>query len=275
MTATLFAAALLIAAVLLLWRSQERILFQPPRLDEEPPDTGRITYEAIDGQRLSGFLIGDPRQAPGVLICFHGNADLAVWQIDWARSIEKLTGCAVFLAEYRGYMSLGGRPTYATSKLDARAAYDHMRIAYGVDRNRAAYFGHSLGSGIAVELAEIHPPRSLVLQAPFTTAQAMARLIVWPPITYIWKVFSRIHFDTTGIIAELDTPVSVAHGKRDRVVPFRMGLEVFQSAKHKGALLVVDRAGHSDLPQVGGDEYWRWITASLEPLIGTDKEQRA
>ena len=275
MTTALFAAALLIAAILLLWRSQERILFQPPRLDEEQPESGRISYDAIDGQRLSGYLIGDPRHAPGVLICFHGNADLAVWQIDWARTIEKRTGCAIFLAEYRGYMSLGGTPTYATSKLDARAAYDHMRIAYGVDRNRAAYFGHSLGSGIAAELAEIHPPRCLLLQAPFTTAQAMARLIVWPPITYIWKIFSRIHFDTTAIVSELDAPVSVAHGKRDRVVPFRMGMEVFQRAKCKGALLVVDRAGHNDVAQIAGEDYWRWITDSLQPLIGTHKTKRA
>lgn len=274
MTAILFAGVLLVGSILLLWRSQERILFQPPRLDDAPPEIGRITYEAIDGQKLAGYLIGDPQQAPGVLICFHGNADLAVWQIDWARVIERRTGCAVFLAEYRGYMSLAGKPTYETSKLDARAAYDHMRVTYGVDRSRAAYFGHSLGSGIAVELADIHPPRALLLQAPFTTAQAMARLIVWPPITYIWKLLSRIHFDTIAIVSELDTPVSVVHGKRDRIVPFRMGMEVYGACRCKGALLIVDRGGHSDLPQIAGEDYWRWISESLQPLISGDKAKR-
>ena len=275
MTAALFAVALLIGSILLLWRSQERILFQPRPLEEDAPETGRISYETVDGQQLSGYLIGDPRHAPGVLICFHGNADLSVWQIDWARTIERRTGCAVFLAEYRGYMSLGGKPTYATSKLDARAAYDHMRIAYGVDHTRAAYFGHSLGSGVAAELAEIHPPRSLLLQSPFTTAQAMARLIVWPPITYIWKLFSRIHFDTIVIVSEIDIPVCVAHGKHDRIVPFRMGMEVYERAKRKGALLVVDRGGHSDLPQVAGEDYWRWVSDSLQPLLAADSTKRA
>lgn len=275
MTAALFAAALLIASILLLWRSQERILFQPPILNEDTRESGRVSYETIDGQRLAGYLIGDPHDAPGVLICFHGNADLSVWQLDWARSIEKRTGCAVFLAEYRGYLSLGGKPTYATSKLDARAAYDHVRIAYGVDRTRVAYFGHSLGSGIAAELAEIHPPQSLLLQSPFTTAQAMARVIVWPPITFIWRILSRIHFDTTAIVSELEIPVSVAHGKRDRIVPFRQGIEVFNRAKKKGSLLVVDHGGHSDLPQVAGEDYWRWITESLQPLISSDKAKRA
>jgi hypothetical protein len=275
MTAALFAIALLLGSVLLLWRSQERILFQPPPLDEEAPESGRISYDAIDGQRLSGYLIGDPRDAPGVLICFHGNADLAIWQMDWARQIEKRTGCAVFLAEYRGYMSLDGRPTYATSKLDARAAYDHMRVTYGLDRSRAAYFGHSLGSGVATELAEIHPPRALLLQAPFTSAQAMARIIVWPPITYIWRLLSRIHFDTTAIVADLDVPVSVAHGKRDRIVPFRMGMEVFKAARRKGALLVVENGAHNDLQQVAGEDYWRWVSESLQPLMAPDNAKRA
>jgi pimeloyl-ACP methyl ester carboxylesterase len=150
-----------------------------------------------------------------------------------------------------------------------------MRVTYGIDRSRAAYFGHSLGSGIAVELAEIHPPQALLLQAPFSTARAMARLIVWPPITYIWKLLSRIHFDTIAIVSELDVPVSVVHGKRDRIVPFRMGMEVYHAARRKGPLLVVDRAGHSDLPQIAGEDYWRWVSESLQPLIGADKAKRA
>src|SRR6185312_2694720 len=100
-------------------------------------------YDAVDGQPLLGFLIGDPRSAPGVLICCQGNADLAVWQMDWARTVERRTGDSVFLAEYRGYMSLGGSPTYETSKLDARAAYDHVRIAFGAGLEPVASSGPS------------------------------------------------------------------------------------------------------------------------------------
>ena len=114
--------ALLVGSVLLLWRSQERILFQPPRLREAPPESGRVSYDTVDGQRLTGFMVGDPKSAPGTLLCFHGNADLAVWQLDWARMVNRHTRYAVFLAEYRGYMSLGGNPTYSSTKLDARGA---------------------------------------------------------------------------------------------------------------------------------------------------------
>src|SRR5258707_553276 len=196
MIGTLLVLGLLFGFLFLLWWSQERILFQPPRLDEPPVESGRVHYSAAAGQQLVGFVVGDPRTALGVLLCFHGNADLAVWQLEWARRLERQTRHAVFLAEYRGYMSLGGSPTYANTKLDARAAYDHLRVAFGLDRARMAFFGHSLGSAIATELAEIHPPAALLLQSPFSSARAMARLIVTLPLALIWRTISRIHFDT-------------------------------------------------------------------------------
>ena len=267
MIGVLLVLGLLLGFVFLIWWSQERILFQPPRLDGIPVESGRVHYKAADGQQLVGFVVGDPRNAPGVLICFHGNADLAVWQLDWAAEVERRTDYAVVLAEYRGYMSLGGSPTYSNTKLDAQAAYDHLVSALGVQPGRIAYFGHSLGSAIATELAEIHPPRSLVLQSPFSSARAMARLIVSPPVVLAWKAISRIHFDTERAVSRLDVPVSVAHGKRDRIVPFRMGVEVYEAAKRKGELLLLDNAGHNDVAEVGEDEYWSWLKTAL----GTDR----
>lgn len=272
MIAALTVAAAMLTALLLLWRLQERILFQPPPLTEKAPEAGRVVYDALDGQRLMGYLIGDPKSARGVLLCFHGNADLSAWQIEWGRLVQRHSEFAVFLAEYRGYMSLGGIPTYQTTKLDARAAYDYLRIVVGVDRSRLAYFGHSLGSAIATELAEVHPPAALILQSPFTSARAMARLIATPAVTLVWRAISRIHFDTPRAVAELDVPVSVAHGRRDRIVPVRMGLEVYQAARNRGELLIVDSAGHNDVAEVAGTEYWQWLAGCLHGLSRTTVE---
>jgi pimeloyl-ACP methyl ester carboxylesterase len=263
----LVVAGIVAGLVVLVWWSQERILFQPPSFIDTRAESGRVAYDAVDGQRLVGFVVGDPAAAPGVLLCFHGNADLAVWQLDWAREVERRTRFAVFLAEYRGYMSLGGAPTYATTKLDARAAYDHLRIAFTVERSRIAYFGHSLGSAIATELAEIHPPCALLLQSPFSSARAMARLIVTPPIVLAWRAISRIHFDTVRAVSQLDIPVSVAHGHRDRIVPFRMGVEVYEAAMRKGELLAVEAAGHNDVAQIAAADYWDWISRALQPVV--------
>jgi uncharacterized protein len=234
----------------IVWWSQERVLFQPPHYEAEV-QLGRINYEASDGQPLTGYLVGEPAAAKGALLCFHGNADLAMWQLTWARAVTDRTGFTVVLAEYRGYMSLGGTPTYATAKLDG-----------------VAYFGHSLGSAVAAELAQSRKPRALLLQSPFTSASAMARRILTPVIARFWSLVSRVHFYTTGIVATLDVPVAVAHGKRDRIVPFEMGMAVYGASRVKGPLLVVDDAGHNDIPALAGERYWNWMAAALGVTIG-------
>jgi fermentation-respiration switch protein FrsA (DUF1100 family) len=255
--------ALLVCFLFLVWYGQERILFQPPRHWIDIETDGKVEYKASAGQQLAGYIVGDPRNGAGVLLCFHGNADLTVWQTDWAAAVAAVTGYTVFLAEYRGYLSLDGTPTYASTKLDSNAAYNYVVSTLGIDPARIAFFGHSLGSGVATELAEVHSPSVLILQSPFTSARAMARLMVSPPVEAFWNRVSRIHFGTQRAVASLPVPVSVAHGKRDRIVPFRMGLQVYESARKKGELLIVEKAGHNDLPSVGGDDYWKWITASL------------
>jgi len=70
---------------------------------------------------------------------------------------------------------------------------------------------------------------------------------------------------TREVVSHLDVPVFIAHGKRDRVVPFRMGVEVYEAAKRKGQLLLVDNAGHNDVADVGGPDYWTWVKRALSP----------
>jgi len=94
----------------------------------------------------------------------------------------------------------------------------------------------------------------------------MARLIVTLPVVLVWRTISRIQFDTVRVVSDLDVPVSVVHGRRDRIIPFRMGVEVYEAAKRKGKLLLVEGAGHNDVAEIGGSDYWRWLTESLKPL---------
>jgi fermentation-respiration switch protein FrsA (DUF1100 family) len=286
-TITIVAAIVvsLAAMVVLVWWQQERIIFQPPRpvpaLDLDS-DCARLSYEAADGQPLLALVVrpahrghdqlrGGPR---GLLLAFHGNADLAIWMVPWAREVVRRTGHTVMLAEYRGYGGLSGSPTYERARLDARAAHEQASRVLGEEGTegsepgRLAIFGHSLGSAIAAELAaeladRSMPPRVVILESPFTSARAMARFVVWRPVLATWRLISRVHYDTLARVAALEIPVWVAHGTSDLVVPARMGQEVFAAARVKGELLLVRGAGHNDVAITGGAEYWGWIERAL------------
>lgn len=259
------AVVLILALVGVVSVFQERIAFQPQGPPyPSPGDARRVDYLAPDGQALFAYVVGDPANATGLLLVFHGNADMAATQVDWARELVSRTGLAVMIAEYRGYAGLAGKPTYVGSQLDADAVYEFAIGDLHIPADRIAFFGHSLGTAIATELATRQRPFALVLQSPFTSAQEMARMLVGHrPSDFSWNLFSRIHFDTTEKVKTLDVAVSVAHGGRDRLISPSMGRQVFEAAHTKDQWLLVPTASHNDVAIQGGDVYWQWLTRAL------------
>jgi fermentation-respiration switch protein FrsA (DUF1100 family) len=284
-------AGIVVAAMLMwvlfttlwLWRNQESVVFQPPTADiDAPAPAKRVEFKAADGHPLFGYLLepGPPKVAGSpltVVIAFHGNADLAAWLVPWARELADRAGVLVLLSEYRGYAGIPGRPSYAAATADARGALDFTRTV--LRPSRIVLFGHSLGTGVATDVADaMRPdaPAALVLQSPFTSAREMATRMLVPPIPWLWRQISRVHYDTRAIVARLASPVWVAHGTRDVVIPVRMGREVFTAARRPAELLIVNGAGHNDVADVGGDRYWQWLTAAVssEPRTAADVESR-
>ena len=272
--AVVVGALLLVAlSVGAVWYRQERIAYQPPHENPAPPrGVERVDFAASDGQPLYAYIIEPPTGTPaavGVLIAFHGNADLATWQIGWAREIARRTSWCVVLAEYRGYGGLAGSPDYHGLRRDARAAWDYVREAVASSRPTAV-FGHSLGSAVAVELAtELVDedtavlPVMLLLQSPFTSARDMARIVSTRPVHALWNLIARVHYDTRAKLARLAMPVWIAHGERDWLVPVAMGRELHVRCRHAGPLLLVSEAGHNDVDERGADRYWEWMTGAL------------
>ncbi len=255
---------------------QERIAFQPQGPPYPEAKAHRVDYVAADGQRLFAYLVGAHVGDKPLLIAFHGNADMAVLQLDWAEKIFQYTGVPVMIAEYRGYAGLPGKPSYEGSQLDAEAAYVFANETLHAQPDRIAFFGHSLGSAIATELAARHRPFVLILQSPFTSARDMAKSVLGHrPSSVGWNLLSRIHFDTSERVKDLDAPVSVAHGERDRLIPMSMGRTVFESAKIKGAWLPVPNASHNDVSIRGDEAYWQWMTASLSVRSAIQAQRQA
>jgi uncharacterized protein len=291
MTAVVALAVAVIGLLTLFWWAQERMVFQPPRLSQhEERGATRVDFQAADGQQLFGLLVGEPELSEGVMIVFHGNADIAARQLPWAHEVVRRTGWTVLLAEYRGYGGLDGRPTAAGVRLDARAAYDAAVGPLAAEPASIALYGHSLGTPVAAELAadlsreaaahemaardtatvaaragarRVAPPRALLLESPFTSAREMARRFGPSGALLARAGLVRFHWDTEARVQELRVPVAVAHGARDNIIPVEMGRRVHASAAVPGPLLIVAEAGHNDVALQAGEEYWHWLRRAL------------
>lgn len=255
-------------ATLWLWRHQERVVFQPPTdAPVAPAPARRVAYAAADGHPLFGYVLDPPNGAAlrkRVVIAFHGNADLSAWTAPWAHELSKRASVTVFVPEYRGYAGIPGAPSYESATSDARGALAYARDSLGA--SDIVIYGHSLGTAIGAELANHMggtPPRSLVLQSPFTSARDMATRMLLPPIPVLWSRISRVRYDTRALVGRMDIPVYVSHGSRDITIPARMGREVFDAAKNPGELLVVEGAGHNDVGDVGAERYWAWLVKAV------------
>lgn len=251
-----------------MWRFQERVVFQPPAdAPEAPAPARRVVFQAADGHSLFGYVVSptaESREPRVVVIAFHGNADLAAWQVPWAREVVERTGATVLVPEYRGYAGIPGTPTYRSAASDAHGALEFARS--GLRHSDVILYGHSLGTAIATELAASmrpQPPKALILVSPFTSARDMAARMLVPSIPWVWQRISRVHYDTRKLVSEIDSPVFVSHGSRDLNIPVRMGRQVYEAARRPAELLIVEGAGHNDVPDIGGERYWRWLTTAI------------
>ncbi len=256
---------MVVVVLLAVWRFQERVVFQPPgRVDPTSVNARQVQYRSADGVDLFAYVVGECAPTSTIVIAFHGNAELARWSVPWASEVVRQTGACVVIPEYRGYDGVVGVPNYQGSAADARAALAFVRDSLHATPDRTVYFGHSLGSAIAAELAAFAAPRALILQAPFSSARAMGQRMFLPGLVMFWGAVSRVHFNTVDRVRALPVPVWVSHGDNDFVIPVRMGREVFSAAKEPAELLIVKGAGHNDVAVRGGADYWAWLRRAIE-----------
>lgn len=214
-----------------------------------------VFFETRDGVRLHGWLVSPNGSAApkGAVLFLHGNAgniginaDSFLWLAE--------AGYAVFAFDYRGYGHSEGEPTFAGIHEDARAALALLPTLRGVDRERIALFGQSLGGAVAIFTAASDPGRHLVKAVAADAAFASYRLIVRDrmtgyPLAWMTKYPASFLFDdgysperVVGAVAPV--PLVLVHGTADRVVPYRHGEILFGKAREPKALWTLQGGGH-------------------------------
>ncbi len=265
--------ALMLAALLLalfgssvVWLEEQFIYFPLRALVGTPADIGLAyhdaTFETTDGVRLHGWFV--PGRGSVTLLWLHGNAGNVSHRLDHLLLLHERLGVHVFIIDYRGYGRSEGQPSEEGTYRDATAALTYLRQLPGVDPERVVLYGQSLGSAVAAELARREPVRGVILEAPFASIAAMARVAF--PFLPLGPLL-RTRYDTLAAVREIDAPLLVLHSPTDEVVPYAQGEAVYAAAREpKWFHAIGGRAGHNDAYLRGGAAYWQALADFLARL---------
>ncbi|PKO62966.1 MAG: alpha/beta hydrolase [Betaproteobacteria bacterium HGW-Betaproteobacteria-18] len=164
----------------------------------------------------------------------------------------RAAGYSVLAVDYRGWgESSPITPSESTITQDAGMAWAELKKHQPIAKKRVIY-GHSMGSGVAVDLASrLNSPMDyggLVLESAFTNFTDVAHASGW--LASLINLFNRERFAALEKIGQVQAPLLMLHGKRDDTVPIHLGERLFAAANSPKQWLAMDNAAHSDLDLV-------------------------
>ena len=225
-------------------------IFVPKENISDTPIKYRIAYREVwfkarDGVLLNGWLLPGAPHRP-LLLFFHGNGGNLSDNLEYLKLLHG-NGFSIFIFDYRGFGRSLGEPLGENDLYqDARGALDFLH-GKGWTDDRMVFFGQSLGSAVALQMALEYRPRGLVMESSFTSMQEMVKQV--SPLGYYTVAWwgMTLRYDNMTKIDRIELPLLLIHGDRDPVVPLEMTLRLFDRARQPKRLHVIADGGHCDV----------------------------
>jgi fermentation-respiration switch protein FrsA (DUF1100 family) len=227
-----------------------------------------VTFRSADSASLSAWIVPAANagpDAPWVLIS-HGNYGNIGYGgrpqfYAWFRDL----GVNLFAYDYRGFGASDGVPSEPGVYADADAAYRYLTDSLRVPPSRIILFGHSLGTGVTIELARHVQAAGLIVEDAYTSVANRGQEVF--PILPI-KLIAKSRFASIDKIGELKLPKLFLHARHDQTIPIEHGRRVFAAALEPKQFVELD-GGHGDAYSSDRARYYGAIDAFIRRVIAT------
>ncbi|MCU0773619.1 MAG: lysophospholipase [Ideonella sp.] len=219
-------------------------------------------------QHIRLWWLPHPQPHAPALLYLHGTFRNLYQNLPKIEALRE-AGFAILGVDYRGWGSStpivpSERSIYADAALGWEALVERQP-----DARRRVVYGHSMGGGVAVEIASRlrhgHDYGALVLESTFTRMPDVARAAAGRVAGAMAELISTQRFDSIDKIPRVDAPVLFLHGTADDTVPFELGRRLYEAARPPKRLVAIEGGTHSRLQQEAPATY----QAALRELIAS------
>jgi len=159
------------------------------------------------------------------ILFLHGNAGSLENRIHKINHFYDMNVNFLIIA-WRGFSGNQGHPTERGLYEDAKSAVRWLR-SQGILEKNIILYGESLGTGVAIEIAQNKKFAGIILESPFTSMIAVGKdKYPFLPV----KLLLKDKYENNKKIKNIKIPILIMHGKIDKIVPFRMGKELYELA---------------------------------------------
>jgi len=208
----------------------QRNLLYNPKENNDVNDTILVPIEKVniktqDGIELLSWYHQKNSSQYKTILFFHGNAGSLENRIHKINHFNEMN-INFLLVSWRGFSGNNGKPTEKGLYEDAKSAVDWLE-SKGINKNQIIIYGESLGTGVAVEIAQNNNFAGVILESPFTSMSAVGKeKYPFLPV----KLLLKDKYENIKKITNVKIPILVMHGKVDKIVPFYMGKKIYELA---------------------------------------------
>ncbi len=246
--------------LLLVYFFQEKLLFFPAKFNREynynlSSNDSELFLKTSDNETINCIYATLPENK-NVVLYFHGNgSSLKSWNEVANTILPK--GANLLMIDYRGYGKSTGMLSEKGFYEDAETAFRFLK-SKGYDDENIFFYGRSLGSGIAVELAVTHQIKGLILESPYTSVIAVAkshRPYLLPALIL------KYEFNSLQKAEKIKMPVLIFHGTKDKTIPVDQGKKLAAAITSKTQLVIIENGDHTNISSF--NEYEKALTEFL------------
>lgn len=229
-----------------LWLMQKSLMYFPDKGRFSPADWALkelepVTVSAQEGLVTTSWFIPPKKKTKYTIVFYQGNlAHLGYRNYKVRPWIDE--GYGVVLVGYRGF-SNPGTPSEQGFYADARATLDAIN-KLGIPDKAMVFYGESMGTGVATQMATERQAAALILESPYTSVPDVGS-DRYPMVPVRWLL--RDKYDSLSKISSVHMPLLLLHGEQDTVVPAKFGKKLFATANEPKQAFYVPDAGHNNV----------------------------